>query len=106
MSLYAFFRRPDVFGKALVMSTGMFVDPADITSLSPPEAWSPNRRIYMDAGHHEPPVMTGATRTIAHLQSIGFRLGDDLMWVVDPDGHHDELTWRRHLPAALDYLYP
>jgi predicted alpha/beta superfamily hydrolase len=105
MSLYAFFRRPDVFGKALVMSTGMFVDPADITSLSTAEAWSPSRRIYMDAGHHEPPVMVGATRTIDHLQSIGFRLGDDLMWVVDPEGHHDEQTWHRHLPTALDFLY-
>lgn len=106
MSLYAFFRRPDVFGKALAMSTGMFVDPAAITSLSTPADWAAERRIYMNAGHHEARVLTGASRTIDHLQSLGFELGRDLMWVVDPDGHHNEPTWRKHLPDALAFLYP
>jgi hypothetical protein len=87
------------------MSTGMFIHPAEITSLSHPGTWSPTRRIYLNAGHHEPPVMSGASWTVAHLQEIGFKLNDDLMWVIDPDGHHNEQTWRKHLPQALAFLY-
>lgn len=105
LALYAFFRHPDVFGKAMALSPSLVMEPDEFTRLSPPSAWSGCRRLFIEAGRHEPRLMDGAGRFADHLQSLGFRQGADLLWVPDHEGHHHESTWRWHVPNAMQYLY-
>lgn len=105
MAVYGFFRHPHRFGRVLAMSPSLIVDPWEITNLSPADSWPANRRLYLEAGRHEPRLMEGAGRFVDHLRGLGFRDGDDLHWEADPEGHHDESTWRWHLPNALRFLY-
>jgi hypothetical protein len=39
------------------------------------------------------------------LVAKGYRPGQDLRYVEDPDGEHTEASWARRLPDALRFLF-
>lgn len=71
----------------------------------------PDPRIYLDVGSRElfvaGPVEleygTDVREFRSHLEELGYT-PDELRFVLDPAGGHDEGTWRRRIPAALRWL--
>jgi predicted alpha/beta superfamily hydrolase len=104
-ALYALFRRPEVFGRALCMSPALWVARGRIFSTveATPLPWT--CRVYIDAGGHER-GMAHAAREMGHLLARkGLVPGRQLYCRFDARGHHTERSWRRRLPAALRFLF-
>ncbi len=109
LSLYAFARSPDAFGGAIAMSPSIGLPGGRHGPIHELMASAPRlgRRIYMDAGAREcecTSIMQHTGELAALLERRGYRAGDDLLFYADPDGAHDEQSWKRRLPIALDFM--
>jgi predicted alpha/beta superfamily hydrolase len=102
VSLYAFFTRPDVFGLAGAFSPSIgFGRGAMVRFLR--QAPRVPGRIYLDVGAKERmgPLVHEARNILIEK---GYRTGNDLLFVEDDGGAHDEASWARRLPRALRFL--
>lgn len=104
ISLYAFFREPNRFGFAGVMSPAFwFADRAIFPFVE--QAPRLPGRIYLDVGGREGEgTLADARRMRDLLLAKGYRTGEDLLWVEDPTGMHNEASWGRRFRAALPFL--
>lgn len=119
ISLYAYARTPRHFGVAGAMSPSLFFGGEALTrqfELHPP----PAGRVYLDIGTLEgrrnrrrrtpPKSPSGAMRRLRKLRRVleqsGFRRGEDLAWIEEPGGRHDEASWSHRLPGMLEFLFP
>lgn len=99
ISLYAFFRRPDIFGLCGAMSPSLFVGHNAILKYVR-EAPFHLGKIYLDHGTREP----SARPVYELLRAKGYRIRTDLKYVAEHGGHHHESAWARRLPGALRFL--
>ena len=99
ISLYAFFARPDVFGRAGAMSPSLWAGRGAIYDHVGDAPFVPGR-IYLDNGTRE----AGAQHMADLLKEKGYREGRDLLVVVEKGGRHTESAWARRLPGALRFL--
>lgn len=101
MSHYAVHARPDVYGRAGVLSPAYWVAPLvfDWTAqrLLPADA-----RLYLYMGGQEGPEMVTDTARMAEILETG---GAALRRVQIPWAGHNEAAWRAQLPALLGWLY-
>lgn len=102
-------RRPDVFGLLGMLSPYLsHLDPQTgvetevFTRFDRPGP----RRVWLDVGGME------ATLTVAQVQrlreylvGLGYQLGADLRWHVDPAAAHNETAWAARLPSVLLHLF-
>lgn len=116
ISLYAFFRRPDVFGRAAVLSPSVhFADGA---------AWRfveacrrDGGRVYVDAGttefgrtrsgapsHASHRYLDGVRQLRGRIEHCGYRSGHDLGYLEAEGESHCERSWGRRFPGALSFL--
>jgi enterochelin esterase-like enzyme len=109
LSLYGFFRHPDQFGRVVAMSPSLGLPGGHHSPLFgyAHHAQRSGGRIYIDAGARE----CECTSILRHtgdlaglLEHKGYRHGVDLAWRADPEGSHDEQSWKRRLPGALDFV--
>ena len=109
LSLFAGFRRPDVFGRVLAMSPSLGISKGrhgPIYSFVEEAKHGPHR-IYLDAGGKECPcghVLRHAEDMAIVLIDKGYQPGHSLMWYPDPAGDHDEYHWRKRLPLAVNFI--
>jgi predicted alpha/beta superfamily hydrolase len=109
LALYGFFRHPDRFGKVAAMSPSLGISGGRHGPLFP-YAWDARRgggKVYLDAGQREcecTNIMRHAGDLASMLREMGYRDGVDLWWRPDPEGSHDEMSWKRRLPGAIDFL--
>ncbi len=118
ISLYAFFRRSEVFGLAGVVSPALRWGKRGIFPFVKGSAFVPGR-VYMDVGKAEGVGLVDkrkAQRSFAHnyvlqvrkmndlLRKKGYQPGENLLYVEEEGGIHHESTWARRLPAALRFL--
>jgi predicted alpha/beta superfamily hydrolase len=96
ISLYTFFRRPDVFGICGAMSTSTSERMLRFIEQQP----FPGGRVWIDHGQD---AQSMSLRLIAVLRAMGYDLGTNLDYYYD-DGEHEELAWAWRLPAALQFL--
>ena len=98
ISLYAFFERPDIFGRCGAMSPSLWVGRGAINQ----HARTPltGERFYLDNGTRE----NNARPLYERLLELGYRDGSQLMYVVEEGGLHTEAAWARRLPNALRFL--
>jgi predicted alpha/beta superfamily hydrolase len=111
ISLYALFRRPDVFGLCGCMSPAFWFAHGALLDFvrKTPKVPGP---IYLDTGTKEmgrPRFWRTARRSSAAemaavLRQKGYVEGTDLRFLVEKDGEHNEAAWRRRLPDALRFL--
>lgn len=99
ISLYAFFRRPDVFGLCGAMSPSLFVGRGAIVPYAIHAPWN-HGRIYLDHGTQEP----AARPMVDALREKGYRMRRHLKYVAERGGKHTESAWARRLPNALRFL--
>jgi len=110
ISLYAFFRYPEVFGGAGVMSPSFWFGERGSFEYAEAAPFVPGR-LYMDVGYKESTLSNvGSRRYLADvrrmhriLQRKGYKEGNYL-YVEDKQGVHNEADWARRLPAALRFL--
>jgi predicted alpha/beta superfamily hydrolase len=106
ISLYAFFRYPEVFGFAGAMSPAFwFADRAIFPFVE--EAETDGGRLYLDIGTAEGEDTLTDTRRMAELlEAKGYQPGDQLRYVEDEGAGHNEAAWAARLRDALIYLLP
>ena len=117
ISLYAFFRREDVFGFAGVMSPSLWFAKGSIYSYVENASYLPGR-IYLDAGTREMGgsrinlrkrlqsrhYYAGVRRMKRVLVEKGYRPVRDIMHVEEKWANHNEAAWARRLPDALRFF--
>jgi enterochelin esterase-like enzyme len=105
-AFYAHFRRPDVFGGALVMSPSFWFGARELTTFIERRKRPYFSRVYLDCGLRE-----GGGRMAPLVERFAKQLTgrgyDDraLRLRIDKRGTHSERDWRRRLPAALRFMY-
>lgn len=118
ISLYAFFRHPEVFGLVGALSPALWFArgrTVDYIRRRPPFLG----RIYMDMGTAEEVAsaddlsplnslllrsMPLARRLASELEQKGYTPGFNLRYVEEEGAPHHESAWARRLPAALRFL--
>jgi predicted alpha/beta superfamily hydrolase len=104
LSLYALYRRSDIFGAAAVLSPSLwFADGAifEYIRRSP----RPQGRLHLDIGTAEGAhALSDVRRLRAILEGAGFREGHDLSVLEDEGAQHHESAWGRRLALALPFL--
>lgn len=99
ISLYGFFRYPEVFGLVGSMSPALWFAGGAIYSYVSQVPFRPGR-IYLDHGTHD----NRAGRMNRLLVDKGYEPGQHLLYIKEEGGEHNEPTWARRLPGALRFL--
>ena len=117
ISLYAFFRHPEVFG--LVGAVSPALGPGRAIFSYVEGAPFVAGKVYMDVGSREGAGLeenihlvgvfsrvyqAGVRRMRDVLVRKGYRLGADFLYVEEKRAFHHESAWARRLPAALRFL--
>lgn len=117
ISLYGFFRYPEVFGLVGVMSPSLWFAQRAIFPYVETAPYNPGR-IYMDMGTAEggrstrwrflTPLVKGRTcadtRRMKQLLARKGYTGNRLRYIEEQDAEHNEAAWARRLPDALRFL--
>jgi predicted alpha/beta superfamily hydrolase len=104
ISLYAFFKRTDVFGFAGVMSPALWFGRHQIFDFLGASA-RVDGRIYVDVGTKEGSnELRDVKRLRDRLLEMGYRHGDDLMCMIDLGGSHNESAWARRMEKQLRFF--
>jgi predicted alpha/beta superfamily hydrolase len=111
LALYSLFHYPEQLGRGLIMSPALWVNQFAIYNalmLTKPHA---EAKVYIDHGEKEGCECHGnvsfqQTKLMADLlEVLEFKPQQNLLWNPDPEGLHNEQSWHRRLPVALDFLY-
>ena len=104
ISLFAFFRHPDVFGRVAVQSPAFWFaheavfDYVEACPLLP-------GRIFLDVGRREgESTLRNARRMYQLLTAKGYLPDQTIRFVEDRFGAHHEVSWGRRLRKALPFL--
>ena len=104
ISLFAYLERPDVFGATAAMSPSLWYADRGIFDLVEAAPYR-SGRIYLDVGRREGEGTVADVRRLRDLLLVkGYRKGEQLRYVEDRAGGHDEAAWGRRLRAALPFL--
>ncbi|MBN1484861.1 MAG: alpha/beta hydrolase [Chloroflexia bacterium] len=118
ISLYAFFRHPEVFGLAGVISPALFFAREALFAYVAGADFVPGR-IYVDVGTREgynmvrwpwgkkrfsQQYLRDVREMVELLRGKGYRLGEDLLYVEEEGAVHHESAWAARLPGALRFL--
>jgi predicted alpha/beta superfamily hydrolase len=101
ISLYAFFRRPDIFGFVGALSPSLWLAQDEIYNYVRGRPFV-DGRIYLDHGTRE----NSAKPMRDLLRQKGYRMGQHLKYVAEKGAQHTESAWARRLPDALRFLLP
>lgn len=115
ISLYGFFRHPQIFGMAGAMSPAFWFGQRAIFPYVENAPYVPGK-VYLDAGTLEARgrqlisrkyawSVTGAAQEMRDLLvGKGYRDGKDVLYVEEEGAPHHESAWARRLPDALRWL--
>ena len=115
ISLYAFFRYPQIFGFAGAMSPAFWFARGAIYNYVRKADFQPGK-IYLDAGTREFGDIRGRSRNrsrrycarIRRMQRLlarkGYQPRRDVLYVVDKWARHEEEAWARRYPGAVRFL--
>jgi len=101
ISLYGYFRYPQIFGFAGAMSPAFWFGNGAIYRYIQSVSYLPGK-LYLDHGSKEP----SAWRMYAQLLEKGYRADRDIRYVKEENATHTESAWARRLPDALRFLVP
>ena len=104
ISLYAFFKRTDVFGFAGVMSPALWYGNRGIFDYLQ-SASNVGGRIYVDVGTREGTAeLTDVKRLRDRLLEMGYRHGEDMVFMIDLGAGHNEQAWGRRMGKQLQFF--
>lgn len=100
-------RFPEIFGGAICMSPSFWFAGRKIFEDVGARPRPPVSRIWLDCGARE-----AGGRMLPLVASMARLLGErgydaeQLRFLADPRGGHDEASWRRRFPRVLRFMYP
>ncbi|HEV2147542.1 MAG TPA: alpha/beta hydrolase-fold protein [Longimicrobiaceae bacterium] len=104
ISLYAFFRHPDTFGFAGVMSPALWFGGRKIYGFVEEAPFVPGK-LYLDVGTQEGAAELADVRRLRDLLvAKGYEKGRNFLYVVEMGGAHEERAWARRLRRELHFL--
>ena len=104
ISMYAFFRHPGVFGIAAALSPAFWFGHAAIIEYVR-TAPKTDGRLYLDIGGEEGENTLALAKQMRDvLVEKGYVVHENLFWVEDPNGRHNEADWGRRFRKALPFL--
>lgn len=107
VSLYAGFTHQDVFGKVAAFSNVAINDGGALKSIIARAGRQQDMQIYMDVGEWEeaqfPGILASDRQAYQQLLDMGFS-AERVELVIDPQGTHNEVSWRRRFPFAWRWL--
>ena len=103
-SHHAIHARPDVYGRAGLMSPSYWYAPAvyDYTRAHPTP---PGTRLYLYAGGNEGAEMTDGARQMQTLLAAQVAAPSDLTLNIAADADHNEAAWRAEFPTLVIWLF-
>ncbi len=105
ISLYAWLRRPDVFGRAAVMSPALWYGRAALFEFIERRVVPHGGRLYLDVGTAEGDATLEHARSLRSLIEGKLAAADaQLTYVEDPGAGHEEAAWGGRLRGALRFL--
>jgi predicted alpha/beta superfamily hydrolase len=99
ISLYGFFRYPQIFSFAGIMSPAFWFAKGAIYDYVAQAPFT-SGKIYLDNGSRE----NSAQRMYTLLVEKGYRLDQNILYIKEEGGQHEEAAWARRLPGALRFL--
>ena len=104
ISLFAFFQRPQIFGVVGALSPSLWFADRRIFKIAERAPFRPGK-VYLDVGGREGAEAVADVRRLRDLlQAKGFRPGEELRYVEDRSGTHQESAWGRRFRSALTFL--
>jgi predicted alpha/beta superfamily hydrolase len=104
VSLYAWFRRPDIFALAGVMSPSLWYGRERLLEFVE-GCRIPRGRLYLDVGTSEGASTLRDARAMWSLIESKPRSADSrIEYLEDRAGRHNEAAWGRRLAGALEFL--
>jgi enterochelin esterase-like enzyme len=105
-ALYAHFRSPEHFGLVLSMSPSLWVGRGALFEYVASRSKPWTSRIYLDSGKLEAggAMLRAADRLAGELRARGWDDGS-LRFVAAARGAHNERSWRRRAPGAMEFLF-
>lgn len=105
ISIYAFSKRPDIFGLTGVMSPALWYGERKIFDFLAGSNQA-HGRIYVDVGTKEgSEELRDVTRLRDRLLETGYRHGHDLLFIVDFGAGHNEQAWARRMKKMLEFFF-
>lgn len=105
ISLYAVYRRADIFGAAAALSPSLWFANRSVLQFVARCRPELPPRLYLDIGLSEPPGAIADVRALrGYLLTEGYREGAGFDYLEDEAGGHDEGTWGRRSARALEFL--
>lgn len=102
MSLYGLLAWGHVFGRAAALSPSIWVAPDKLLALA--GRAKAGQVLYMDYGQQEMAGRTGMRRDFGALCGRLMERGVQLTGRIVPGGQHNETSWQRQLPFAIETL--
>jgi predicted alpha/beta superfamily hydrolase len=110
VSMYFGLEHPEIFGKLLVMSPSVWWANAAILKEVSRIKHKIRQKIWLDVGTQEdakPEICVEQARKLRDaLLAKGWQPGDELAYVEDEGGGHNEWAWGHRAPNALKFLFP
>ena len=118
ISLYGFFKYPDVFGLGGIISPALWFGNAAIYPYVE-ESKFVSGKLYIDVGTHESVLIQAKDQVFGYdvpqyvisvrkmrdlLERKGYISGDNLLYVEDEGGIHNEKDWAKRFPDAIRFL--
>lgn len=105
ISLYGLHRYPEVFGAAGALSPSVWFGRDALLAYLDRTTIRLPRRLYLDIGLHEPGSAVADVRQVRDLLLAGgMTEGQELAYLEDSTGAHDEAAWGRRVSQALPFL--
>lgn len=101
ISYYALVKYPDVFGEAGIFSPSFWIV-KDLDKLIDESIHKVKAKVFFYAGELEGESMVSLMDSVA--DRIGASTPSIIYKVVDPDGKHNEPTWRRWFPEFYQWI--
>ena len=103
ISHYAIYQYPNVFGKAIIFSPSYWFasEVWDFTSENPLPS---DARIWLEIGEKEGEAVDDTERMYEVILNTGHP-EKNIIKKVDPDGEHNEVSWRRQFIPAIKWLF-
>lgn len=108
ISCYALYTRPQVYKKAICMSSSFWWNSEDFKKIvSTTRTYNPSSSFYLDSGDSGPSQdsKTQTENVKAALVQKGYIENKNLFYYLDKGGQHSESYWGKRFPIPMQYLY-
>lgn len=106
IAFWLFSRHPTIFRGAACLSTAFRLGGDWVNDKIPVP--TENSRLFLYNGLGDPTeleIAEGVREMIQRLKAAGWREGQNLLWVTDPEGRHHEASWAKRTPEWLRFLF-